>query len=244
MPGIGKTSMAAHVPGVVFLVDDNEDGITTLKSSGLVPNVPQLPPMSSWQETLDALDSLATEPHDFRAIAIDAIGGFEHLCHDHVLTRDYNGDRGEHGFGGYQRGAEVAVADWRNFINALDRLRDERQMSVFLLGHAKVGSFRNPEGPDYDRYVIDIHKYTWTLTEKWADIVLFANFEVSFTAKEMTKAKGKAKGGQNRMIYTEHHAAFDAKNRHNLPAEIEMGNSGAEAWSNFVNALKTAKEQK
>lgn len=230
--------MAAHIPGVVFFTDDKEDGITTLKSSGLVPMVPQLPPISTWPETLDALEHLATEPHEYRAIAIDALGGFERLCHEHVCERDFDGDMGERGFLGYMRGYEVSLGEWRMFLNALDRLRNERGMSIFLLGHAKVAPFRNPEGPDYDRYTVDVHHKTWSLTHKWADLVLFANFEVSFARNEENKTKGKAKGGHTRIIYTEHHAAFDAKNRHGMPPEIEMGESGADAWNNFKNALK------
>lgn len=240
--GIGKTSMAANIPGVVFITDPQEDGITTLKSSGLVPaNVPQFPAATSWDELLDQLDWLATAEHNHKALAIDALGGIERLCHEYVCRRDFGGDWSERGFEGYMRGYSVSLADWRLFLAALDRLRSEKRMGVFLLGHAKVGPFRNPEGADYDRWSVDVHHKTWGLTHRWADLVLFANFEVHTTKDGL---KTKAKGGQTRMLYTEHHAAYDAKNRHGLPAEIDMGTSGAEAWTNFVEALKSAKEAK
>lgn len=238
--GIGKTSMAANIPGVVFITDPQEDGITTLKAGGLVPQtVPQFPAATSWDELLDQLDWLASNDHGHKAVALDALGGLERLCHEHVCRRDFGGDWSDRGFQGYMRGYDVALADWRLFLSALDRVRSERRMSVFLLGHAKVGQFRNPEGPDYDRWSVDVHHKTWGLTHRWADLVLFANFEVHTTKDGL---KTKAKGGQTRMLYTEHHAAYDAKNRHNLPPEIDMGNSGQEAWSNFVQALKTGKE--
>jgi hypothetical protein len=238
VPGVGKTSMAAHIPDVVFLVEHQEDGINALKQAGLVPDVPQLPPVQTWQETLDVLEALATVEHNHRALAVDALGGFETMCHAHVCQREFNGDWGKEGFEGYKRGAEVSLPDLRQFIVALDRLRTERSMSIFLLGHAKVAPFKNPEGPDYDRYACDINHKSWSLFSKWADIVMFANYEVSFAAKDESKAKAKAKGGQTRMLYTEHHAAFDAKNRHGLPSEIEMGDSGADAWNNFKKALQ------
>lgn len=236
--GIGKTSMVAHCPGVVFMPDPHEDGITTLKSSGLVPEVPQLPAPTTWDEVLDQLNFLATGNHDFRAVALDALGGFERLCHEHVCRRDFSGDWGDRGFQGYMRGYDVSLADWRQFIAALDRVRNERRMSIILIGHAKVSPFRNPEGPDYDRWNVDVHHKTWGLTHRWADIVLFANFEV-FTNKDGLKTK--ARGGQTRMLYCEYHAAYDAKNRHGLPAEIPMGSSGLEAWDNFVQAIKNGK---
>lgn len=242
VPGIGKTSFAAAMPGVCFMVDAAEQGINTLKEAGVVrADLPVLPPATSWSDTLGMLDALRTEEHTHKILAIDAIGGFERLCHEEVCRRDYSGEWGERGFGSYQRGFDTALADWRMFINALDALRDERSMSIVLLGHAKISPFKNPSGPDFDRYNVDVHHKTWALTHKWADIVLFANYELNFTAKEQNEKKAKAKGGKTRILYTEHEAAFDAKNRANLPPEIEMGSSGKEAWDNFRAAFQQSR---
>jgi len=244
IPGIGKTSFAAEIPGVVFLVDPNEQGINSLKETRLVrADLPVLPPPKTFGETLEMLDSLRTQPHDYKAVAMDSLGGFERLCHEEVCRRDYAGEWGERGFGSYQRGFETALADIRLLINALDALRDERGMSICLLGHAKVSPFKNPSGPDYDRYNVDVHHKTWSLIHKWADIVLFANYEVAFAKGDDTAKKAKAKGGKTRVLYTEHEAAFDAKNRHGLEAEIVMGESSKEAWLNFVNAMKAGRNK-
>lgn len=244
VPGVGKTSLAAHIPGVVFLCEQAEQGVHNLKDRGLVPDdVAVLPPATCWADVLGMIEALRTDEHDFKCLALDALGGFERLCHEDVCRRDFNGDWTDKGFMGYMRGFEVALADWRAFINSLDKLRDERNMSILLLGHSKVSPFKNPEGPDYDRYNVDVHHKTWSLTHKWADMVLFVNFEVVFGKADEGKAKGKAKGGQNRVAYTEHHAAFDAKNRHNLPAEIELGQQGAShAWAALSTALKNGRK--
>lgn len=242
-PGIGKTSLAASIPGVAFLVERQEMGIQPLKESGLVPaELPVLPVADNWIDTLEILDSLRTGKHEFKALAIDALGGFERLCHEEVCRRDYENKMNEKGFLSYKAGYETSLADWRLFINALDRLRDERKMSIVLLGHSKVSPFKNPEGPDYDRYSVDIHPKTWGLTHKWADMVLFANFDVAFASGDDTKKKAKARGGKTRSIYTENDAAFDAKNRHNLAPVISMGDSGQEAWGNLVSAIREGRK--
>lgn len=238
-PGVGKTSMAAHAPDPIFMCDAAEDGISTLKQYGLAPDVPQLPPVKSWGDCLGMLDALATGQHDRKTLVADALGGFEGLCHKCVCDRDYKGEMGDKGFGSYQKGYDSSLADWRIFINALDRLRDERGMTIILLSHVKVAPFKNPEGSDYDRYCPDVHHKTWSVTHKWAEVVLFANFVTYIESKDL-KAKGKAIGGQDRVMYTEHHAAWDAKNRLGLPPEISMGNSGQEAWDNFWNAAHPA----
>ena len=126
-------------------------------------------------------------------------------------------------------------------LGQLDRLRTERKMTVLLLCHTRVRPFRNPEGPDYDRYQPDVHEKTWGLSHKWADCVLFGNFETTVQVDKADAKKGKGTGGACRLMYTERHAAYDAKNRLGLAPEIEMGSSPAEAWANFLGAIKAGR---
>jgi hypothetical protein len=236
VPGVGKTSMAANAPGAVFLTDSAEDGITTLKSFGRVPqSVPQLPPARTWSDVMGTIDELATAEHPYKCLVLDAMGGIERLCHEEVCRRDYNNVWGEKGFGSYQRGVETSLADWRQLINALDRLRDAKQMSVIVLAHSKVQNFKNPEGPDFDRYLPDCNPKTWALTHKWADMVLFLNYII------VVDKDGKGQGGQDRTMFTQYHPAYDAKNRHGLPDMIPMGESGREAWANLTSAIQSGK---
>jgi len=240
-PAIGKSSLGAAIANRVFLIDDQEDGINTLKGNGLVdPNTPVLPPASTWLDVLDMIESLRTGTHEYKAIVVDTIGGMERLCHTHVCNRDFKGDWGDKGFASYQKGYEVSLPEWRLFLNALDGLRNERGMSVILLGHSIIRPFKNPVSEDYDRYIPDVHHKTWALTHKWADLVLFLNYYVE-TTKEDGRHKGR--GGQERVMYTEYTAAFEAKNRHALPAEIEMGDSGKQSWTNLKAELAKARKQ-
>lgn len=228
------------MPGVVFLTDAQEQGINTLKDRGIVsPNVPVLPPAREWGDVMGMLDALATGDHDHKVLALDAMGGLERLCHNEVCRREFSNEWGDRGFGSYQKGFEVSLSDWRHFINALDRLRDERQIGVIIVGHSKVKPFKNPAGPDYDRFIVDVHEKTWAMTCKWAEMVLFINYEIQFAKGDQSKQKAKATGGQFRVAYTENDAAYEAKNRHNLPPEIALGNGGpAKAWEALSNALK------
>jgi len=242
-PGIGKSSLAAAMPDVVFLTDHQERGIFQLREAGLVsPDVSILPPAETWLDAMAMLEALRGE-HSYKSLAIDAMGGFERLCHEEVCRREFNGEWGKTGFVNYQQGYDVSLSEWRLFINAMDRLRDERSMSIMLLGHSRVSPFKNPEGPDYDRYNVDCHHKTWSLTHKWADMVIFANYEVAFSKGEDTKKKAKAYGGNVRTMYTEYSASYDAKNRHALPEEIPMGASGVEAWSNLKAAVKAGRKK-
>lgn len=232
VPGLGKTSFGAAIPGALFMVDRNELGIHTLKSSGLVDkDIPVLPPYDSWEGVLDTLDQLAKEKHDYKCLVLDTLGGLERLCHEHVCQRDFRGDWTDKGFTSFHKGYEIAAGDWRDLLKRLDVLRD-RGMRIVGLAHAIVKPFKNPIGEDYDQYTPDMHKKTWAVSAKWADMVLFGNFHVTISKD------GKGKGGQHRVMHSEYSAAFEAKNRHGLPSEISMGSSGAEAWENLTKAIK------
>ena len=242
--GWGKTTFGAHFPKPIFVQTRQETGLETLIDNGQLPEVPHFPgEAGNWVELLGMIDALIEDPHEYKTFVMDTLNGAERLCHEHVCTRDFDGIWTDKGFMGYQRGFEVALADWREFLSKLDHLRTDRRMTVVLLCHTKVGTFKNPEGPDYDRYQPDCNAKTWSLTHKWADVVLFGNYEVFVqggTVGDKAK-KGKA-AGQQRMLYTERHASYDAKNRLGLPSEIEMGSSPQEAFKNFTDAIRAGRE--
>lgn len=236
-------------PRPYFLMARGETGLETLMDSRQIKDVDHYPELMKWNTVLDVVDMLATEEHKFGTLVMDALGGFERLCHEYVCKRDFcsaerpDGDWGDKGFQGYMRGYDIALADWRTLLSKLDTLREKKRMAIIVIAHTKVTAFKNPEGLDYDRYEPDMHRKTWGLTHKWADIVLFANYLTVVDDKAtISKTTGKGKGGTSRVLYTERTAAYDAKNRCGLHDEIDMGSSAAEAWTNFITAIKTAKE--
>lgn len=240
LEGCGKTSYAAFAPKPVFIMTAGETGLETLIDSGQLPEIPHFPEVQTWLDLLGILDAILEDEHDRQTLVIDTGNGAERLCHEEVCRRDYNGDWGKQGFTSYMQGYDVALADWRLFLAKLDRIREQRRMAIIVLCHTKITTFKNPTGADYDRYEPKMHAKTWGLTKEWADIILFADYETEIIRgrRDNETAKGKAVGGSYRTMRTVRTATFDAKNRHGLPEEIEMGVSGKEAWNNFVNAMK------
>ena len=245
LEGLGKSSFAAQMKAPIFIETKGETGLETLIDSGRLPEIPHFPEVQSWPELLGCIETLTVDDHTYKTLVIDTANGAERLCHEHVCDVEYGGEWGDRGFGSYAKGFEVSLAEWRKLLNALDALRATKSMAIVLLCHTKVKTFKNPDGHDYDRYAPDMHDKTWGLSHKWADLVLFGNFEtLVVTAKgdaDKLERKGKAAGGQVRMLYTERHASYDAKNRLGLPEEIEMGNSPQEAFANFIAAVKSGR---
>ena len=240
-PGIGKTELGSAFPSPIFAMTRGETGLLTLMQFGRVGETHHFPrELTTWQEVLDVIDLLASGEHEHRTFVLDSLNGAERLCHEHVCGRDYNGDFGERGFMGFQRGFQTSVGDWRAFLFGLDRLR-ERGMTILCLCHTGVGPIRNPMGPDYDSFQPALHKATWAVTVGWADMVLFAQKEVFVQSEKGKRAKGQS---GRRVLLTEGTAAYEAKNRHGLPEEIDMGDSGAEAFANLAAAMKSAQAPK
>ena len=237
--GIGKSSMAGNIPNAVAMPFLEENTWSALKQTGAVPeSLAVMPPIGSWQETLAALAALREGEHNYQTLIVDTLGCAERYCQGVVCDRDYDGSRAK--FGNYRNGFDASATEWRQLIAALDRLRDERNMSLMLLCHVKNANTPNPGGADYLKTVPAFDKFLWELTIGWCDAYLFADFD-TVVVEEKDKTH-KARGGTQRTFHTQNAAEFMAKNRLGLPATIDMGNSGAEAWNNLKIAMTEARK--
>lgn len=227
--GWGKTTLAAHIEDVAIIQVRGETGYATLVNAGLVPERPHAN-VETWDEVNTLIDQLIANPSDIKAVAIDALSGLERLCHEHVCKRDFNGKWGNDGFGSFHKGYEVAVTDWLLFLAKLDKFRNTHGVMIILLSHTAVKSWNNPMGVNFDRYIADCHKLTWSATCRWADAVIFGTFNtlVEHDSKKGNKPKGVK--GTRRIGYTERTDAYDAKNRYGMDDEIDFPDDPAKMW--------------
>ena len=237
--GWGKTTLAAFAPKPAILMSRGETGFVTLRSKQLVPDADCLE-VSTWADALAAVESIVNTDHE--TLVLDALGGFERLCHEFVCKRDFGGEWGgpsDKGFLSYGKGPDISIAEWLKMLAALDRVRSSRGVAIILLSHAKIKPFKNPLGVDFDRYVADCHEKTWSVTHKWLDASFFANFETITAGGEVgdRPKKGKGLGGDERKIYTVRRDAYDAKNRYGMDAELVMPPDATRMWSTLWEAM-------
>lgn len=234
--GIGKTSFAAQAPDPLVIMTRGETGLETLMRSGALKPVRHFPEVESYTEFMNILDAVLEGDTGAKVLIVDCINGLAQLCAEHVCATKFNGDWGVKGFGEFGVGYATTLEEWAKVLKKLDSIRN-KGIGIICTAHAQVKSFSNPEGNDYDRYTPDMNIKLWGATAKWADIILFMNYFTSVTREGF---KNKGKGGDIRMAYAQRTAAWDAKNRHNMPASFSLGNSAAEGWENF----KVAKNSK
>lgn len=215
--GVGKTSFAADCPDVIFLAA--EDGVSHL-------DVPRFPEPHSFADVLDAIGTLENESHGYRALAIDTLDWIEPLVWQEVCKQN--------GFAniespGYGKGYALTAEPWRKILSALERMQAKTGMDVILLAHCQIKPFSNPNGQDFSRYEIKLHRIGAALCKEWTRANLFATHE-EFARKRDGEMKVKGVSTGRRVIYTTRTAAYDAKNRCNLPPELPL------SWAEYVAA--------
>lgn len=233
--GWGKSTYGAFAPNPAILMSRGETGYVTLRDKGLVPDADCVE-LGQWRDVLETVDDFAKGGTKYGAIVLDAVGGFERLCHEHVCARDFGNDWGEKGFASFQKGPDVSVAEWLGLLSRLDRARQALGCPVVFLSHSKVKSFKNPMGPDFDRYIADCHEKTWGVTHKWADTVLFGTY-VTVTVDDKKTKRAKGIGGDERVLYTTRRDAWDAKNRFAMPPQLDIPADPASVWSTVWESI-------
>lgn len=220
VPGVGKSTFASAAPNAIFL--GAEDGSNNL-------DVARFPIPASWGDVLDALGELARTKHEYRTLVIDTVDSLEPLCWQVVIGRDSKAKTLEDVGGGYGKGAKAAVDEWRVFMSALERVR-AAGITTVLLAHAQVKTFKNPEGPDYDRFSMKMEPQAGSVLAEWCDMQLFAQFEAWVKQERGQRAKGAST--DVRIVHTQRTAAFDAKNRYSLPDRLPLG------WDDIMSAVR------
>lgn len=223
--GVGKSTWAAQIPGVVFL--PTEDGLGEIDCASL-------PLASSFQEVMDSVAALYTDPHEYSAVAIDTADWLEKLIHADVCRKHNVNSIEDIGYG---KGFAYALDMWRQLLTGLDALREKRGMAIVLLAHSAIQRFENPETEAYDRYTPRLDKRASAVVQEWVDGVFFAQFKVmtrSTESKGFDKKRTLGISTGERVIRTEERPAHLAKNRWNLPLELPLD------WARFAEHLQGA----
>lgn len=212
--GVGKSTLAANAPAPIFI--GPEDGSGHL-------DVARFPAVETWQDVLDGVSELTTREHQFSTLGIDSVDWAEPLVWRHVCE-SAGVQAIEDVGGGFGKGYLAALDQWRIFLAALEQLQTKRGMGVILIGHSLIKKFQNPEGLDFDRYVLKLNDKAAALLREWCHGVYFAQFE-QFAVEERKRVRGVSTGA--RVLYTQRTAAFDAKDRYGLPEKLPLD------WAEF-----------
>lgn len=231
--GIGKSTFASRFPDPVFI--DTEGSTNSM-------DVARLPKASSWQMIMDQIDYVRVHPQLCRTLIIDTIDWAEMMCITHICEKHQKTGIEDFGYG---NGYVYTKEEFGRFLNKLSEVV-EAGINAVLVAHAQIKKFEQPdELGAYDRWELKLGKKTSSqtspLVKEWADMLLFANYKTYSIAVDDKGKKHKAQGG-TRVMYTSHHACWDAKNRYGFPEELPFVYEGpvAQVMEGAASTQKTA----
>jgi hypothetical protein len=232
---IGKSTFAAGSDAPIFIPIKGEEGIDSIP-------VPQFPTCHKLSDVMSCLYSLYSDVHEYRTAIIDSASALEPLVWSDVCQQNGNAPSIEKVNGGYGKGYIEAIYTWRKITEALDALRNERNIASILIGHTKIKRVDSPDGASYDQWQFDLNDKAANLLYRWADVILFAKTKVVVKTEEVGFNKERGRGidisGGQRFLYTQKNPAYPSGGRGiygQLPAELPL------SWGSFIDAVSVAK---
>lgn len=223
--GIGKTTLAAQLPGPVAFIDLDESlgrlGLDIATASA-----------ATWPELRTALSADGWD--NMRSLVIDTGTRAEELCEAHVVATVPH-EKGHkvsslegYGFG---KGIVHLFDAFLPLLGDLDR-HARAGRHVCIICHDCTASVPNPAGDDWIRYEPRLTnpksgKDSIRLrVREWADHVLCAMYDIA------TK-DGKGRGTGSRTLYRAETPACMAKSRTGSEP-IQLGTDGAAVWAEII----------
>lgn len=204
--GVGKTSLAAHMPEPLFI--DTEGGTSRL-------NVRRIK-CTKWEDLISIVKEVIDTPTVCKTLVVDTADWAESLCINFVCNKYRKANIEDFGYG---KGYTYLAEEFSEFLKLLNQLVDVG-INPVVIAHGKPRKYELPEEQgQFDRWEMKLSKQVAPLIKEWCDMLLFCNYKTFVvTTENNTK---KAQGGK-RVMYTTHNPCWDAKNRFNLPDELDL----------------------
>ena len=204
--GVGKSSLAAQFPNPLFL--DTEGGTSRL-------NVRRIR-ISDWEELVATVKEVIETPEVCKTLVLDTADWAEAFCIDYICNKYRQTSIESFGYG---KGYTYIQEEFGEFLKLLTKAT-EVGINVVITAHGKPRKFELPdEQGAFDRYETKLTRQVAPLIKEWCDMLLFCNYKTFVVTTENNSKK--AQGGK-RVMYTTHNPCWDAKNRFDLPDELDL----------------------
>lgn len=213
--GIGKSTLAGALPNPLFI--DVEDGTSQLDVRRVNAKI------STWDDFLNVIHEVVAEIKKdsgfCRTLVIDTIDAAE-LLEIEWLCKKYKTDNIE--TYNYGSGSNYLRNNMNELLKILNGINKTYGINVVLLAHSYTRKWEKPdELGSFDRYELKLSKKNAPLIKEWCDALFFINYKTRVVSDKDNKNSKKLVGGE-RLIYSNHHATWDAKNRYGLGDELPL----------------------
>lgn len=224
--GVGKTSLALDAPDVVYLPTEQRFGHLEAANVFQTETNPNAI-CSSFIDMNNAFEALLTQEHNFKTAVVDSLDHFEPHVWQAVLDK-FMKDNGQPAKNieeyGYGKGYIYTDDAWNHFFTQINRLRNERGMTVILVAHYSMKEEKSAEGESYEQYQIKLHKRAASLVRENSDGVFFAKFKTNIAkVGEGLRSRNIGVGTGERILICQSRPSCVVKSSFDsLPAEIPL----------------------
>ena len=185
--GLGKTTLAVGSKNPIVIQTEEGLGILTKNR-----DIPHFPLAKDYDTFYGYLKSLVDEKElPYSSLVLDSLDWLEPLIHQ--KTCEMHKQPSIESFG-YGRGYSESLKYWREVLDLLNRLRNEKSMRIVLIAHNQIKAFHDPSTEAYDRHELKMHKAASALVLEASDMCLFLNYK-----KGTVKVQGN-KGLTNKTV--------------------------------------------
>lgn len=236
--GSGKSSLAGLFTNPIFIQAENASTVFETMPEFAQPSFfPQLPPPNAKRNIktsdvlLGHLRDLLMQDHYFKTVVIDTVTALNTLFEQEVVEFDNNGasNIGE-AAGGFNKGYLIVASMHAKLRAACEHLR-KKGITVVFLSHTGIVKMKNrPESGEYVAYSLEMHEKSRQIYVSSSDVVAYLKARDFVMGNEENKKGQTTKFGRvtntgERVLITSSDGTIgyiDAKNRYNLPDEIEV----------------------
>lgn len=221
--GIGKSTIAKEAGAIFIQTSDGLEGLS----------VDAFPLAQKLDDVRQALEFLLTGPHDYKAVAIDTLGGLERLVFQESCAELGLEYMTQSSMKSYPLAMKKIIA----LMAQINKLNSERKMFVFLIGHSSIARFEDPTTSSYDRYQLMLNEKIGAYFLQECDIVGFINQKVSTKTEEAGFSETVKASGSQRYAFFEKRPSFYAKDHdYGLPPEIRL--EKGKGWQAILDCIK------
>ena len=227
--GLGKTTLAVGSKNPIVL--QTEEGLGILTNNREIPHFPLAKDYDTFYGYLKSL--VDADELDYSTLVVDSLDWLEPLIF--AKTCEAHKQASIESFG-YGRGYVEALKYWREILDMVNRLRNEKKMRIVLIAHNQIKAFHDPSTEAYDRHELKLNKHASALCLEASDMCLFLNYKKGTVKVQGNKGLTNKTVQSGRVLVTTESPAAVAKNRYGLPEEIPVVEEGEDF---IVRAEKT-----
>lgn len=246
-PAAGKSTLAALFHNPIFIqAEDSGTVFETWPEDKQPLLLKQLPEfnrninISPKQVIFDQMQEIYEAEHDYKTLVIDTTSSLQSLFENEIVRIENDEKSIQDCKGGYQKAYDIVAGYHKEIIQKAIKIRAKRDMTVLFLSHTQEYKRKNhPELPDqYTVYGMRMHQKSRDIYISECDAVIYIKQHESISGAESDKKGKQTKSGRvrkskDRTLITSSDGVVgfvDAKNRYNMPTEIDFSIDQNRPW--------------